>query len=105
MDKRILIEFFGGDMDGRIMDSHSADPIECDLVRIYSQAFLKSDHPARHEISYSNLERLMRGEIAFDQVESSTVGKSASYSVVERLDTADGLLIRVRYSSRESPNQ
>ena len=103
-EKRILIEFIGGDWDGKTLDSHSPDKAE----RMYEQSclFLTRDGTvgkAFHGFSMIAFDRMRKGEISMDDAKPSG-RKTHKYTVTERLDEGDEVLIRLKYSIRD-PDQ
>ena len=100
-EKHICIEFIGGDMDGRTLDSHSGDPNEqwilescLDMTRngTVGRAF--------HGQSLSVMESLMRGELSPTDLRRERPSGTHQYTVSERLDDGEEVLIRMRYSVR-----
>ncbi len=103
--KRFLIEFIGGDWDGKTLDSHSRDEIERMHVK---QCLFMTDNgtigKAWHGISMETSSRLAKRAIPTSDLKRPEGGKTHKYTVVERLDEDDDVLVRVEYSVR-NPSQ
>jgi hypothetical protein len=100
-EKRILIEVLGGDWDGRTIDSQSPD--ETERMHVHTCLHLtrngtvgKSFHGASMQMS----DMLKKGE-ASTRDWKPIEGKTHKYTVVERLDEGEEVLIRMKYSVRE----
>jgi hypothetical protein len=96
-EKRFLIEIIGGDVDGRTFDSLSADAVEREMV----QGLLHMSHEGKvghafHGVSIAMIEAMRRGEKGHRDWKPAT--GTHKYTVVERLDEGDEVLIRLRYS-------
>jgi hypothetical protein len=101
-EKRFLIEFVGGDVDGRTFDSASADPVERQIVQ--SLLFMTDNgtvDKAFHGVSMLANEALRRGEVEFSNLNFGHSGKTNKYTVAERLEHGDEVLIRMKYSVKE----
>lgn len=95
MGKRILIEFVGGDFDGRTLDSESPNEHERWLVdSCMSMTHNGTVGCAFHGFSMSTIEARMRGE----EVEAGSPKGTHKYTVLDRLDDGDEVLIRMGYS-------
>jgi hypothetical protein len=99
-EKRHLLEFVGGDVDGRTYDSESSDRIERDIVRTMLRL---TDNGAMGGtvlgVSMVVQEKLRRGEMA--EEDSKYDGDSAhAYTVVDRQEDGDVIHVRLRYSVR-----
>jgi len=100
---RILIEFYGGgDWDGKTLDSHSSDPREAQIAFHYYD-FTRNGEIGRafHGVSMGQFERMVRGEITSSDLKFEP-GKSHKYTVMERLDEGDEVLVRIKYSVRDA---
>lgn len=97
--KRVLIEFLGGDMDGRTLDSDSSDPSEKKMIE---SCLAMTDNGtlgrAVHGFSMTTTQAMARGEIAHSDLKRPK--GTHQYTVAERLDEGDETLIRMRYSVR-----
>ena len=101
-EKRILIEFIGGDWDGKTIDSHS--PEEEDRHHVQTCLHMTRNGTvgkAFHGMSMQSSDQLARGEITFDDTKRPEGRRTHKYTVVERLDVDDEVLIRMRYSVRD----
>jgi hypothetical protein len=95
--QRILIEFIGGDWDGKTLDSQSADDterqaIDCCLYMTDNGTVGKAFHGGSISMLYS----LMKGR-QMPERKSEPKGMH-KYTVFERLDEDNEVLIRIRYS-------
>lgn len=98
-NKRILIEISGGDADGRTFDSASTDPVEKQMVQSLLWMTSKgTEGKAFHGLSISANEALSRGALNFKDVKASSDGSTHKYTVFERHEDDDGILIRIGYS-------
>jgi len=95
--RRILIEFLGGDMDGRTLDSTSADSAERRMLES-CLALTKNGRvgAAFHGVSMTTAEAMMQGMLSHSDLKSPK--GTHKYTVVERLDEGDETLIRMKYS-------
>jgi hypothetical protein len=99
MTKRILIEISGGDADGRTFDSASTDPIEKQMVQsLLHMTRNGTEGKAFHGLSISACEAMSRGKLAIKNTKASSDGSTHKYTVLERHEDDDGILIRIGYS-------
>lgn len=97
--KRILIEISGGDADGRTFDSASTDPVERQMVeQLLWLTGNGTEGKAFHGLSISASEELSRGNLTMKDMKRSSDGSTHKYTVLERHEDDDGILIRVGYS-------
>lgn len=99
--KRILIEFLGGDWDGKTIDSQSSD--ETERMHVHTCLHLtrngtvgRSFHGASMQMS----DMLKKGECSLNDWKP-VGGETHKYTVVERLEEHDEVLIRMKCSVRE----
>jgi hypothetical protein len=98
-EKTIYIEFLGGDMDGRTIDTATATPAENLLIRmIYNMSHGGQIGQGSYGVSMSHIEKTTE---AGKYVPPSMQKRMAhQYIVAEREETESEVLLRVRYSVR-----
>lgn len=102
-DKRTIIEYLGGDMDGRILDSDTADPIE--------ERFLSSQHKMMEKgkgrgslwgVSHSMQLRMMAGDPT--AVPDIAKGMAHKYTIIEFTETDTERKYKLKYSVYRADN-
>jgi hypothetical protein len=100
--KRIVLEFVGGDADGRVIDSDSATPPERDLIM---SVFYLSDGGKVgrwwYGASITQMEQMGRRPV--HTLPKSQPGLFHSYAVVDRQESETELHILLKYSVRDLP--
>ncbi len=95
--KRFVLEFLGGDWDGRLLDSQSDDHEEVVLSQVYY--FLTQDGTIGKGFNQYSEQALAfahkRGWMAPDGP-----SKGHDYKVIERRDEGDRTRIRLKHASR-----
>lgn len=95
--KQILVEFLGGDWDGRTIDSLSGDPLEASLAIMFCEVLHGgTEGKGWKGVSMSQMERARRGELKAEQIDQVT--KTHQYTVVERLEDDNTVYFRMKYS-------
>ncbi len=98
--KRVLIEMIGGDMDGRTLDSDSADPIE--QVQVKMVLSMTKNGTVGHGfngLSMSAIQALQTGEKTVQDF--GPANARHSYMVISRDEHDDKIVIRVRHVYRQ----
>jgi hypothetical protein len=98
-EKRYLIEVIGGDADGRTFDSQSPDATERKMVECL--VFMTHDGKvgsAFHGVSMGMEEALWHGKKGIHDWKPTT--GTHKYTVVERIEEGNEVLIRLQYSVR-----
>lgn len=102
--KRTIIEFVGGDMDGRKVDSQTASKAELELIdTVLDMTKGGKVGGAFHGISFSQLERLRKGSIS--SMPKLKPGHSHKYTIEDRDETEDELKLLIRHSIRVRENK
>lgn len=101
---RILIEFLGGDWDGKTLDSQSPDEEERELLwGCYDMTGQGTVGGAFHGVSMSQLEGSLKGERSLRNIKLER--GSHKYTVVERVEEGNEILVRLKYSVEERPKR
>lgn len=102
-NKRVSVEFVGGDIDGLVVDSGSDDTAEqCLVEMVWVLTDSGSVGRRLQGLPASAVLEIRRGTpLQFRQ----RGGGIAEYRVFERLDRPSGILIRVRHPSHRRPRQ
>lgn len=98
-DKRIVIEFYGGDFDGRKWDSFSPDPIESKNAIEFGLTFFREVGGGLSGMGLARLEASWRGErqLTLAELKPPRDGRFHAYTVTQRLEDESAILIRVEY--------
>jgi len=97
-DQRVLIEFSGGDWDGKTLDSDSQDESERFRVRtILAMTNNGTVGRAFHGLSMAAGEMLRRGEASIKKSQGRGPRPMHRYTVTGRLDEGNETLIRIRH--------
>ena len=99
-DKRVYVEFLGGDLDGLTIDSDSTDNSEQQLIEMaYTLTNGGQVGKSFHGYSVGAIQHLIRHGPE-GMFRKNPVTGSHQYTVAERLEERDEILLRMKYAVR-----